>query len=658
VNTAKNAVRKEDISTSDDAPDLNGALIHIQIVAMHAPEEGWLELRSFSDKERDGKGFRKWLPTRPTQGQLEAAVEWASVQSGQGRGVFISYNVRISKEGTKANVRRLTAAYVDLDLEKRGISREVAMKRIKDAPAAPELVVESGRGLHVIYFFQPTEDKAAWRGLQARLAEFFALVGADNSLRTDEARVLRMTPFPNQKEDAPRPTSIVGFTPLEEPRSLEDIATLFGPVMESPQAAEREGKKELAQVVAEGGRNDFLFREACALRQRGYEAEEIEGALLGLNEGRCQPPLADEEVRQIAESASRYEAGDILGGAQQGLQEGDLFTSWGVMSHTDYEPPEYLVYGLCRGDVGMVQAVTNVGKSSLLRNLAVSLAFGGEYLTLAEEGEPRRVMLLDYETAQGRYVDDLRRMTAGLTDEEQSLVSENLWSYVGKSRGTPYMNLTNPEYFGRLRAEAKGFRPDLIIVDTLTAGFALQNENDNGEVTNKVMKPLASLAVEVGAAVLFAHHIGKSGSEEGAAANRSYRARGASAFEGMSAAAIQLDVKKNPSSGERVLAMGYTKVKDEQKPDLVLELNHETRWFEVSEGATAVGAMDENYHRLVSLVKGPMETRQIEEAAYFVSTATCKRYLKRAVRTGQLGQPKRGIYQPAGCLSLDEGEEI
>jgi hypothetical protein len=202
-------------------------------------------------------------------------------------------------------------------------------------------------------------------------------------------------------------------------------------------------------------------------------------------------------------------------------------------------------------------------------------------------------------------------------------------------------------HYNSLLAEAKAFQPDLIIIDTVTAGMAIVAENDNGEVTNRVMKPLINLASEANAALAFSHHVGKSGSEEGAASNRIYRARGASAFEGMSAAVIELDKSRKNQTGERALVLSYRKVKDEAKPDIVLRLNPVTRWFEVVEGEMAVDSEDEQYYRMLSVITTPMQTREVITATPFLSTPTRKRYLTRAVREGKLVQRQRGLYEPA-----------
>jgi hypothetical protein len=59
-------------------------------------------------------------------------------------------------------------------------------------------------------------------------------------------------------------------------------------------------------VIAEGGRNDTLTREAGRLRRLGYGEDVLLAALRAINAERCSPALADEEVAAIARSVGRY----------------------------------------------------------------------------------------------------------------------------------------------------------------------------------------------------------------------------------------------------------------------------------------------------------------------------------------------------------------
>lgn len=58
--------------------------------------------------------------------------------------------------------------------------------------------------------------------------------------------------------------------------------------------------------IPEGERNSGLTSIAGSLRQKGIEGEELESALLDINETSCDPPLDPREVERIAESISRY----------------------------------------------------------------------------------------------------------------------------------------------------------------------------------------------------------------------------------------------------------------------------------------------------------------------------------------------------------------
>lgn len=59
-------------------------------------------------------------------------------------------------------------------------------------------------------------------------------------------------------------------------------------------------------TIAEGQRNDTLFRDACAMRRRGLPLAAIEAALLAENAQLCNPPLPESEVRLLAQSVMRY----------------------------------------------------------------------------------------------------------------------------------------------------------------------------------------------------------------------------------------------------------------------------------------------------------------------------------------------------------------
>lgn len=68
-----------------------------------------------------------------------------------------------------------------------------------------------------------------------------------------------------------------------------------------PVAAQSAGTPAL-----EGERNAALASLAGTMRKRGMSQEAIESALLAENQSRCVPPLAEQEIRDIAKSVGRY----------------------------------------------------------------------------------------------------------------------------------------------------------------------------------------------------------------------------------------------------------------------------------------------------------------------------------------------------------------
>ena len=63
----------------------------------------------------------------------------------------------------------------------------------------------------------------------------------------------------------------------------------------------------IPEVIPEGERNETLASLAGSMRRRGATTTEILAALGVANTSRCQPPLEERELEQIAESIGRYE---------------------------------------------------------------------------------------------------------------------------------------------------------------------------------------------------------------------------------------------------------------------------------------------------------------------------------------------------------------
>lgn len=73
---------------------------------------------------------------------------------------------------------------------------------------------------------------------------------------------------------------------------------------------------EVPEIIEEGSRNAVMASIAGSLRRKGLSHQAILAALLAENENRCNPPLDDSEVENIARSISRYTPEDPVTGEE------------------------------------------------------------------------------------------------------------------------------------------------------------------------------------------------------------------------------------------------------------------------------------------------------------------------------------------------------
>jgi putative DNA primase/helicase len=87
---------------------------------------------------------------------------------------------------------------------------------------------------------------------------------------------------------------------------IADAPEWFLRLLREAQKTRASASVAVGDAIPEGQRNDTLTSLAGTMRRRGMGAEEIEAALLVTNSKRCDPPLAEDEVRKIASGVCRY----------------------------------------------------------------------------------------------------------------------------------------------------------------------------------------------------------------------------------------------------------------------------------------------------------------------------------------------------------------
>jgi len=89
--------------------------------------------------------------------------------------------------------------------------------------------------------------------------------------------------------------------------ALEWLLEMVTQTSAAPDPNRGTAAKPRGDAFPEGQRNPTLMSLAGSMRSRGMTLKAIEAALLTENAERCVPPLDEQEVREIAHSASRHE---------------------------------------------------------------------------------------------------------------------------------------------------------------------------------------------------------------------------------------------------------------------------------------------------------------------------------------------------------------
>jgi len=133
---------------------------------------------------------------------------------------------------------------------------------------------ETGNWLNMPYFNGRLTERYALKNGEGLLPEEFLDYAAERATTLAEARAIPVEPArPEVSEDEAR-----GFT--------------------------------LPETIAEGGRNDALYRYACSLRARGWADDDaLQEEVARVNAERCDPPLGDKEVLRLVKSACKRPVG-------------------------------------------------------------------------------------------------------------------------------------------------------------------------------------------------------------------------------------------------------------------------------------------------------------------------------------------------------------
>lgn len=278
-----------------------------------------------------------------------------------------------------------------------------------------------------------------------------------------------------------------------------------------------------------------------------------------------------------------------------------------------------------QGMITQINGVAGTGKSTLLYNIAVKAAWGGDFAGIHF---PRRLNVLyaDLETARV-----LRKMKLGRILQYIS-APDNL-SFIG--------DIKFPKDLEKTRRFITDHNIDLFIVDTRNEVFDTEDEDNNSEAQQQY-ECFKYLRDETGVAIIEVGHIGKSGKES--------KPHGVYAGRGASSRACSVDVVCNLSEdSEGILCLSKEK-------DRVYGGNEKLHLkkvgqdaFEVVEKEDAVDARQGEKAKLFCLkvINGDTTTSDLLSQALSegISEATLYRTLAQLTKDGLLEKPQKGVYR-------------
>lgn len=188
-------------------------------------------------------------------------------------------------------------------------------------------------------------------------------------------------------------------------------------------------------------------------------------------------------------------------------------------------------------------------KSFLLTDLAIALAYGGEWLGMRVRGG-NRVLLYNAEDSSDMTKERYGRLclgrgfdpgAAGAPGETSMLPGHDEMIRHAKRPGTwDFMERKGRDRFVAL---CRVFRPSFVLCDPLVNLIGDVDENKAGEMMARFLGPMRELSQELGFTLILAHHVSKpSQTKQSAAGSIFNQMRGTSALRGWSSAHAYVEV--------------------------------------------------------------------------------------------------------------------
>ncbi len=373
-----------------------------------------------------------------------------------------------------------------------------------------------------------------------------------------------------------------------------------------------ETEPEPDPTVREGGRNVYLWQQACRMRRIGLSEDVILAALEAENQ-KCLPPW-DGDLADLAHRAAQYAPADVpeadLG---EGPPEGRFTRPISELLNAPDEPVDFLIRDiLVAGSNGFVGGEPKSLKSWVALAIGLSLSTGHALFDRFPVALPRRVLYVQEEDNERRVRRRIRRLLAGCGWDSPT---DEMFRYSVLAG----LLLDDPAWIAKLREELELFRPALVICDVFE-NMHLQDSNDR-KALKPVFRNMTLLSKEFGCGFLLVDHFSKQA--VGKSRRGGQRLSGTTGKHAFAENSLYL----YPTS-EKNSARVETELKDAENGNFNLTLVGEASepvHFEWKPG-TDDQAAETKAKILETLTSEWMSTREVAEGAG-VSGETAHRYL-------------------------------
>lgn len=256
------------------------------------------------------------------------------------------------------------------------------------------------------------------------------------------------------------------------------------------------------EKIPRGQRNDTLYKMACSLRGKSCSEKEITSLLQTMNAERCDPPLSDDEISQIAASAAKYKAGTLPTYSQQAdpvqAEPVDEFGSFNFYTLTelteeDRKPPEFLIQDMVPVGLTFISGAPKIRKSFMALQMAYAVATGTEFL--GKKTLQCDVAYLDLEGSKNRIAN--RADTMNLNMPGNVFITNRITDKISGRLIEKIQNLHHQKPSIRL-----------VIIDTYSrARGNIRTGNANAyDADVSILEPIQQMALDENIAILFVHH--------------------------------------------------------------------------------------------------------------------------------------------------------